>query len=432
MGMKPQLKTLALSILVASTSASAGKTNIQTELGEALFQDTNFSINRNQSCESCHTIKTVTVDGQTASPFVDPDNVADGSPVSEGSIEGVFGGLNAPSAAYAAFSPDFHWDEEAELFIGGQFWNGRAVDLVAQAKGPFLNPGEMALTDVAQVAERLREKRKYKKMLESMGVDTSNDQAVFQAIAEAIAAFEKTRFFNRFDSKFDFVEAGEIDYTEAEQRGADISDQVCGTCHAAAGPVVNGMEFPMLTDFSYDNIGVPANPAIKGAPDPGLLGNPATEEGPAHWKELEGRHKVMTLRNIAVTPPYMHNGVFQTLEQVVHFYNTRDVLPTCSKPADATNEGFGTDCWPLAEFPHTQSMEPGDIFDDSAFIGTPANKKGERRIGDLGLSEKDEADLVAYLKTFTDNYPNWGIDVPRRTLSPLYSLIPQAIEAVND
>jgi hypothetical protein len=73
-----------------------------------------------------------------------------------------FGGLNAPSVAYAAFSPEFHWDEEEEVFFGGQFWNGRARDLVEQAKGPFVNPAEMPMPSEWAVVERLQENRRYR------------------------------------------------------------------------------------------------------------------------------------------------------------------------------------------------------------------------------------------------------------------------------
>ena len=136
----------------------------------------------------------------------------------------------------------------------------------------------------------------------------------------------------------------------------------------------------MLTDFSYDNLGVSANPQIPGNPafDPGLLGNPnlVTARGePSPIDEVQGRQKVMSLRNIELTAPYMHNGVFKSLQEVVHFYNTRDVLHECIEPANGLNSGFATCCWPSGEFHNTRNM-------------------GER--GNLGFSERDETDVVAY------------------------------------
>jgi len=131
---------------------------------------------------------------------------------------------------------------------------------------------------------------------------------------------------------------------------------------------------------------------------------------PGRYIEVEGRQKVMSLRNIELTAPYMHNGVFKTLEEVVHFYNTRDVLATCEEPIDITNSGFGITCWPEGEFHSTRNID---------------------ELGNLGLSKQDEADLVAYLKTFTDNYPKWGNSmgrhdskVPKGTPSPFADFHP--------
>lgn len=343
---------------------------------------------------------------QPAKAFVDPTNIMNGTAVSDGSVDRLFGGLNAPSVGYAAFSPVFHFDFDEELFIGGQFWNGRAADLKVQAQGPFINPVEMAMPDEFSVIERLRENRKYVKMskrLYDIDLTTIQDAypddvlEAYKAMAGAIATFERTKRFNKFNSKFDYEAAGMTVYNASEQRGADLFDGIalCGECHTTEG--VEGDGTPaLLTDFSYDNLGTPPNPQIPGQPafDPGLLGNPNLDTvrgGPTDPSEVEGRQKVMSLRNIALTAPYMHNGVFKTLEEVVHFYNTRDVLPKDpppgSGPADATNPEFGKIFWPKGEFNDTRNID---------------------ELGNLGLSEQDEADIVAYLKTFTDNYPSWG------------------------
>ena len=139
---------------VTSSPVFAGKTTLfkkltpEQRLGSALYQDTNLSLNGNQACASCHSLETIELFGGAETPapgFVDPENVATGTPVSKGSIEGRTGGLNSPSAGYAAFSPTFFFDEGEGLWIGGQFWNGRAPTLEEQAKGPFLNPVEMAM-----------------------------------------------------------------------------------------------------------------------------------------------------------------------------------------------------------------------------------------------------------------------------------------------
>jgi len=374
-------------------------------LGLALYKDEQLSLNRNQACASCHTLVPQAVNSpgskrqrlQPAASFVDPDNIRNGTPVSDGSDPTLFGGLNAPSAGYAAFSPPFHYDAQEGLYIGGQFWNGRAAKLNDQAKGPFTNPVEMGMPNKAAVIERLQEDRDYlEKFIKVYGIDLAAIQtngtdpggvdAAYHAMSLAIEAFERTAVFNRFDSKFDFVETGWIDYTESEQRGADIFDAVCAGCHEGTREDANGnLVQGLMTDFSYDNLGVPANPAIPGGPDLGLAGNP-TVIADARQALRAGKQKVMSLRNIELTPPYMHNGVFPTLEMVVHFYNTRDVLPKCETLPDPV---MGQNCWPAPEVAENVNAE---------------------ELGNLLLTPEQEADLVAYLKTFTDGYPQWGND----------------------
>ena len=132
----------------------------EQELGRRLYNDQNLSVNHNQSCASCHSLKKI--DGKAAA-FVDPANVKQGTPVSLGSIDYATGALNTPSAAYAAFSPPFHWDEKEALYEGGLFWNGRAGDLAEQAEKPLLNPVEMAMPNQWAVVSRLKENNAYVK-----------------------------------------------------------------------------------------------------------------------------------------------------------------------------------------------------------------------------------------------------------------------------
>lgn len=420
-------KYLLFSLIVFSCPTFSIELTTEQKLGSELFKDINLSIQHNQSCESCHSLSSVKVQTKTRSGrfevlkqpalgFVDPENVQNGTSVANGSVDRKFGSLNPPSIGYTAFSPVFHWD--GELFIGGQFWNGRAADLVEQAKMPFLNPVEMAMPNEWAVVQRLKERKKYKRLFKRLyGINLAEikqgDPQVsdaFKAMATAIAEFERSGGFNRFDSKFDFEAAGKTSYNDSEQRGADLFDAEakCGLCHTTEG--INGDGTPsLLTDFSYDNLGMPANPQIPDRPeaDKGLLGNPNLDDvrgEPSSVAEVEGRQKVMSLRNIQLTAPYMHNGVFKTLEEVVHFYNTRDILPACTNPSDISNPEFGKTCWPKGEFHATRNVD---------------------ELGSLGLSDQDEADLVAYMKTFTDNYPQWGNErglrdpnVPKGTPSP--------------
>ncbi|WP_305909622.1 hypothetical protein Q9L42_004495 [Methylomarinum sp. Ch1-1] len=154
---------------------------------------------------------------------------------------------------------------------------------------------------------------------------------------------------------------------------------------------------PLFTDFTYDNIGVPRNVNIPDDPEADLgLGGRAdiAEQGP-DGNEI-GKHKVMSLRNIAITPPYAHNGVFKTLEEIVHFYNTRDVLGFVS---DINDPQFAKNGWPAPEIEQNVNID---------------------ELGNLMLSAEEEAALVAFLKTLTDGYPQWGHDprVPEDSPSP--------------
>lgn len=385
---------ISLGLLASSGfSAHAGSFSAEQDLGRDLYKDTDLSINKNQSCASCHSLKTVDIfdEEETAAPgFVDPENVATGSPTSRGSIMGKFGGLNSPSAGYAAFSPTFFFDETEGLWVGGQFWNGRAATLEDQAKGPFLNPVEMAMPSRWAVISQIKLDRNYVRAFNTVyGFDlssipsnimaASDDNApaeVFEAydlLARAIASFERSRKFNKFTSKFDFVEAGITSYTDQEAKGKTLfmGKAQCSLCHVmepAQGP--DGKVYPaVFTDFTYDNIGVPRNTSVPGNPTPDI-GLGATTGN----IEDNGKHKVMSLRNIAVTAPYGHNGFFSSLEEIVHFYNTRDIA-----------------------------------FEGWASPEIPVNVNAAE-LGNLGLSASEEADVVAFLKTLTDDYQEWGED----------------------
>ena len=391
-------------------------------LGKVLFTDPNLSLKRNQSCATCHSLSAVKnpVTGKSlgAPGFVDPENVATGSPVSRGTVHDKFGVLNAPSVGYAAFTPIFHWDGEEGMYRGGQFWNGRAATLQAQAALPFLVDFEMGMPSKWAVVTRLKENPLYLDgFLRVFGIELrripgrENVSATVQpppgvleaydALARAIATFEKTRSVNRFTSIFDFFLAGMTELSPTERHGMDVFNfkGLCFRCHVSnPSRAPDGRVFPPLfTDHSFANIGVPRNTSIPGnpAPSPGLGGRLDVVAKSPSGSEL-GKHKVMSLRNIALTPPYGHNGVFATLEEIVHFYNTRETLGRVESDQDP---GFGVTGWPPPEVPLNVN------FDE---------------VGSLNLSAAEEAALVAFLKTLTDNYPETGSDpnVPRGTPSP--------------
>lgn len=402
-------------LLLISTSCHAKQQlNDEQELGEFLFRDKNLSLNKNQACASCHSLKPASDKSYVihlAPGFVDPDNVKKGTAVSKGSIAGATGFLNAPSIAYSAFSPLFHFDEKEGLYVGGQFWNGRASDLSEQAKKPFLNPVEMAMPNEWTVVERIKQRMKYRKLFwNAYGVNlksipdidahsnTSGEtpaavKIVFNLAAKAISEFEKTTKFNKFTSKFDYVLAGKTKFTDIEAKGLKLFNDKdkgnCAACHISEAIENDKGELipPLFTDFSYDNIGLPRNVKIPNNPEPnpGLGGRSDIAHDDPEGLEI-GKHKVMSLRNIALTPPYGHNGVLATLEQVVHFYNTRDTLGMVS---DNKSPLFGKTGWPEPEV--TENVNHDEL-------------------GNLKLTAEEEKAIVAFLKTLTDDYQKWGKD----------------------
>ena len=387
--------SLALSFALFNIATQAAvPLSPEQQLGEALFKDKNLSLNHNQSCETCHSLNPIpSLKGirGIVPGFVDPSNVKGVSPISVGSIPRATGTLNAPSIAYASYSPEFGWDEDEQIYVGGQFWNGRATNLLEQAKKPLLNPVEMAMLDELDVVNRIKSNPKYikdfQKIYQLNISDTSSDKAIqdtYTALATAISAFEQSGVFNKFNSKFDYYLAGTTQLSPTEKKGLDLfqGKAGCSACHKMDVTVDSKGNTipPLFTYFGYDNIGLPRNMAIPGNPvaDLGLGGQdgiPQTEIG---------KHKVKTLRNIDLTPPYGHNGVFKTLDDMVHFYNTRDVL---KKVKDNNSPEFAKTAWAAPEI--------------TSNINTT-------QIGNLGLTISEEKAIVEFLKTLTDDYPIWG------------------------
>ncbi|MDX1390279.1 MAG: cytochrome c peroxidase, partial [Acidobacteriota bacterium] len=341
-------------------------------LGRMLFFDTRLSAGRNQSCASCH---------DPSRAFSDPGDGAPGGAVSIGSDAVSLGDRNAPSLVYASQVPAFRRDATGE-FLGGLFLDGRASTLLDQAKEPITNPIEMALPDAAGMRERLLEDDVYagpfERLLGASSLATA-EQAL-QSVATAITAFERGDDFAPFDSKYDRYLRGEVALTEEEETGRALffSDLVnCSQCHLLDRR--EAMPQEVFTNHRYHNIGVPPNPAVRrenglgtGHVDGGLLQNPAVAD-----EAQRGRFRVPSLRNVAVTGPYMHNGVFQKLETAVVFYN-RFLLDSEESRVN-----------PETGLPWDEPEVPGSV--DLELLG-----------GGQPLTARHVSHLVAFLRTLTD------------------------------
>ena len=194
--------------------------------------------------------------------FIDNrDNGVD-SAVSLGDDGKSLGDRNAPTLSYASFSPSFHINNDGE-FVGGQFLDGREVDLAGQAGKPFLNPIEMAMPDKSAVVERLKENEQYiTAFIRFYGEDIFNQPAkAYSAMTNSIAAFENSDFFSPFDSKYDRHLRGEYTMTTEEDLGMTLffseKSTNCALCHQLKkSPAAEGETF---TSYDYDNIGIPVN-----------------------------------------------------------------------------------------------------------------------------------------------------------------------------
>ena len=344
---------------------NATRNQKKVALGEQLFTAKSLSQGKNMSCATCHDLDHAMIDHRTS---------AKSTSVSSDSNK--VGDRNAPTAAYAMFSPRFHFDSGEGLYIGGQFLDGREPDLQGQAKGPFLNPAEMQMTDEAAVITEVESNITMNSQLKEIYGDDifNNTIKAYNAVADSIALFEMSPVFAPFDSKYDNYLAGKASLTDLEQEGLKLFDgkALCSACHPAT---TDDGSHPLFTDYSYDNIGVPYNSDLNETrhmhgqtlPIDNGLGKTVSDSS------LNGAFKVSTLRNIAVTGPYMHNGLFKDLKTVVHFYNTRDVK-------GAKNPETNT-IWEPSEVPQTVNHV---------------------ELGDLGLSDHEEDAIVAFLETLTD------------------------------
>ncbi len=394
---------LFLSVVLVGVATSQALTP-KEDLGKAIFFDENLSINSNQSCAACHAPEVGWTGPKAA--------INSGGAVYQGSVSGRFGNRKPPSSAYATPSPILHVDRKG-LFLGGNFWDGRATGetlgnpAADQAQGPFLNPLEQALDLPADVVSRVCASS-YASLFSKVWGPTvcdnleilANVNTAFDNIALSIAAYEASPEVNAYTSKYDYSLRGKAKLTQTERRGFALfqGKGKCSRCHASEGRA------PLFTDFTYDNLGVPKNPEnpfYTQLPeynpvglawiDPGLGGFLASRADYAPYADANmGKHKVPTLRNVDLRPEpdfvkaYGHNGYFKSLLGIVHFYNTRDVKLACPSDSKYTEaEALKANCWPAPEV--------------AANVNT-----GE--LGNLGLSYDEEMAIVAFLSTLSDGY----------------------------
>jgi cytochrome c peroxidase len=424
------------------------------ELGRKIFFDPNLSMNSTQSCASCHAPET---------GFTGPDSEINAlGAVEPGAVPERFGNRKPPTANYAGDSPVLYYDEGNMTWFGGMFWDGRATGwtlgdpLAEQAMGPFQNPLEQNMPDSKQVCIRVAHSD-YAALFEAVWGSESLDFAkdpdgTYERIVRSIAAYERSVEVNPFTSKFDEfydrAKAAGKDITRItaagipggmggmggggmaggggnaqnnpgrweHYRGLGLTDDElkglalfnapnrgnCASCHSlAAGPD----SYPLFTDFSYHNLGIPKNPdnpfydmPKKWNPDGenwvdfGLGGFLKTAGyAPEVYEPAMGKFKTPTLRNVDQRPypefvkAYGHNGYFKSLDGmdgIIHFYAWRAMM-------DSGMGGGGMGGGGMAPNP---DLFPEPEYDQNRIMMQPFNFM------------MDGQYLVVFLKTLTDGY----------------------------
>jgi cytochrome c peroxidase len=438
-----------------------------------LFFDASLSASGKQSCGTCH----VPSRAFTANPATDQ-----GLPVPLGGPNMDLPGFrNTPSLMYSSFTPPF----DGTGLVGGFFRDGRASSLAVQAEQPFVTPFEMANSGPAEVVTRLQNSPASLQAFEGVyGSEVLNDPATaLLDMGLAIAAFETEEpSFHPFSSKYDYWLQGQAQLTTQEQQGlALFNNPVKGNCTACHPSQRQGYsDHALFTDFTYDNIGIPRNwsiaanfpkpvspidgvplsyvPAQSNVPgdaeygyyDMGLCGpfappadDPNQRVSLATTTTVCGQFKVPTLRNIAITAPYYHNGAFGSLQQVLEWYVTRDINndtgnnpnPVAAGSADG-NPYVAVGTFYTAADGTADQFEYNDLpvdYDANVNVGevpyTPPTFGGGQA---PTLDAEEIEDIIAFLCTLTDGYDPSNpaaYDVPAQCTAPVNVLTPTSSAA---
>jgi cytochrome c peroxidase len=453
-------------LLLAGVGGALAKDKVDLtpieKLGSLIFFDKNLSIRRNQACATCHVPEAGWVGDDSA--------INDAGGVYEGSIPGAFGDRKPPSSAYATLAPIFYadfgnrllGDDDLELaydplFVGGNFWDGRATGwelgnpAADQAQGPFLNPVEQALPDSACVVYRVCEGQ-YGDLFDEVWTPNACSitwpaeintlctqkvwpdpdpvtqrakvEAAYDRVALSVAAFEGSKASNAFTSKIDAHRAGDYEFTAEEALGRDIfrGKGLCSACHVGTpGP---GAAPPLFTDFTFDNLGVPKNPENPASiadptwADPGLEGFLSNVPGFSGYADANlGKHKVPTLRNVAL-------GSCEALEEDDDDYDEDEDERRKPSKEDGKcivkaymHNGYFKSLKQVVHFYNTRdvkdSCESVGIVDATAEVAIandcwPAPEVAENvnvdELGNLGLTEAEEDALVAFMEAMSDGY----------------------------
>jgi cytochrome c peroxidase len=383
-----------------------------------------------------------------------------------GVVPGRFGNRKPMSYGYAAFSPEGpYYDTEHAVWIGGNFWDGRAFDTSVQAQGPPINPNEMNNTAVGtppnQYPPVLVQKlmsRPYTPLIKQIyGPDVFTKytpRQIFEIWGEAIAAFEASGEICQFSSKYDASQYGApglnlYTLSASEERGRQLyfGKAQCFACHSSATLLgvqdeKNGND--TFTMYCFANIGVPKNPGNLYYEETDPISNPLGynplgrryidyglgsnangsldgtkffNKTPGDIPQFRGLFQTPTTRNVDKRPyphfvkAYFHNGWAKSLKELVHWYNTRNIAVnpiTGHKVAFDLRKGPPAGynrLWPAPEVLDNVQNVVG-LTPAQAAAQPPSMNTTETngQVGNLALTASEEADLVNFLKILTDGY----------------------------
>ncbi len=390
------------------------------QLGKAIFFDKTLSASGEMSCASCHS---------PAHSYGPPN----GLPAQFGGPALKSQGMRAvPSLMYLNYQPNFSVGPDPAgdndkpvplpqliaaaknakrviktaqstaqtavnlVPVGGLFWDGRVNTLQAQAMGPLLSPFEMDGGSVAEVAAKMQAAPYAHYFTELFGANVFHDQPL--VVSEAMFAVARYQIeapdFHPYSSKYDAWLEGKAHLTRQEMRGYilfnDPDKGDCAACHLSQ-PSPDGQP-PLFTDHQYEALGAPRNPHLAANDNPsyydlGICG--PYRDDLKNQTQYCGMFLTPTLRNSATRKVFFHNGVFHTLQQVLDFYNFRDVDPGRIYPKGPDGK--------VAKFNDLPAKYIANIDDTDP----PLNRKlGEKP----ALTPAEEEDIIAFIKTLNDGY----------------------------
>ena len=424
------------------------------ELGKHMLYDHTLSNPPGYACATCHA-----PDAGFTGPNSEVNLFGGEQP---GVVPGRYGNRKPQSYAYAAFSPVGPvFNTTKDVWIGGDFWDGRVPDLSGQAKQPPLNPDEMNNTPVGPypplqggysqlLAEKLKTRPYTHLFLEVYGQDAFSKytpQQVYDLFALAVAAYESSGEVLAFSSKYDASKYGvpaQNQYTlsASEERGRQLyfGQAQCFQCHSSAelpGVMQTTQGKETFTMYCFANIGVPKNPlnpfyqetdpvtnphgynpqganyidyGLGANPNPAPDGTRFYNQVPGDISQYRGLFQTPTTRNSDRRPTpgfvkaYMHNGVFKSLQEVVHFYNKRNIA------VNASGQEIAFDLRKGPPAGYTPLFPPPEVLDNVQNVaGVPPSQATDQtasngQVGNLQLTAQQEQDLVNFLTTLNDGY----------------------------